>query len=52
MPTFSPAMMRVSTSVCRPLAMIMFSPAVVTMRAASSLLAMPPLLRPVLRSRT
>ncbi len=36
----------------RPLAMITFSPAVVAMRAASSLLAMPPLLRPVSRSRT
>ena len=37
---------------CRPLAMITFSPAVVAIRAASILLAMPPLLRPVAWSRT
>ncbi len=51
-PTVSPATMRARLPGVRPLAMITFSPAVVAMRAASSLLAMPPLLSPVTESRT
>ena len=46
-PTSSPAKMRRRLPGCLPPAMITFSPAVVARRAASSLLAMPPLLRPV-----
>ena len=51
-PTSSPATILARLPGVRPLAMITFSPAVVAMRAASSLLAMPPLLMPVTLSRT
>ena len=51
-PTCSPARIFARLPGCLPLAMMTLSPAVVAICAALSLLAMPPLLRPVARSRT